>query len=214
LIRYHQFYLLHFYYSLFIAFFLKTKNILCFGDSLTAGYGLSSSQAYPALIQQFINQLRLPYHVINAGRNGDTSAGGVQRIEQYIHQPIDVFLLELGVNDLPRGILPAQTDANLQRIIDRVRQVHPRTRMVLAGMDIPPAIIPPGLSAFLEVSVIRAFSSLFAEVASRNNMAYIPFLLKDVAGIPHLNQWDRIHPTAAGQQIIARNVWDVLSALL
>src|SRR4028118_1780746 len=103
----------------------RIKNILCFGNSLTAGYGLSSSQAYPALIQQRIHAVRLPYRVINAGVNGDTSARGVQRIENYLHDPIDVLLLELGINDLPRGIAPDQTARNLQRIIDRVREVNP-----------------------------------------------------------------------------------------
>jgi acyl-CoA thioesterase-1 len=192
----------------------RIKTILCFGDSLTAGYGLSSSQAYPALLQQKINASHLPYQVINAGVNGDTSARGVGRIEQYLHQPIDVFLLELGINDLPRGIFPPQTSANLQQIIDKVRAAHPRCRMVLAGMEIPRSIIPREISGFIAEPMIAAFHNVFVEIASRNGMAYIPFLLKGVAGDPQLNLYDRIHPNAAGQKILAENVWDVLSAVL
>jgi acyl-CoA thioesterase I len=192
----------------------RIKTILCFGDSLTAGYGLSSSQAYPALLQQKINASGLPYQVINAGVNGDTSSRGVQRIDQYLHQPIDVFLLELGINDLPRGIFPPQTSANLQQIIDKVRAAHPRCRMVLAGMEIPRSIIPKELSGFIAEPMIAAFHNIFVEIASRNGMAYIPFLLKGVAGDPQLNLYDRIHPNAAGQKILAENVWDVLSAVL
>lgn len=192
----------------------KIKNILCFGDSLTAGYGLSSSQAYPALLQQRINALQLPYKVVNAGVNGDTSSRGVQRIDQYLNQPIDVLVLELGINDLARGIFPTQTAYNLQQIIDKVKEKNPACRMVLAGMEIPMAIIPKELSPFLGEPLVTAFQSLFGEVARRNNMAYIPFLLKGVAGNAHLNLYDRIHPNAAGQKILAENVWDVLSAVL
>lgn len=191
-----------------------SKTILCFGNSLTAGYGLPSSQAFPALLQQKINANGLHYQVINAGVNGDTSGRGVMRIEQYLMQPIDVLLLELGINDLPRGIFPPQTAANLQQIIDKVRTKNPKCRMVLAGMEIPKNIIPPELAGFIAESLITAFHNVFVEIASRNGMAYIPFLLKSVAGNPQLNLYDRIHPNAAGQKILAENVWDVLSAVL
>ncbi|MES2731029.1 MAG: arylesterase [Bacteroidota bacterium] len=194
---------------------IRIKNILCFGDSLTAGYGLPSSQAYPALIQQRIQVNRFPYLVINAGVNGDTSATGVQRIEDYLAEPIDVLLLELGINDLFRGIYPDQTTQNLQRIINRVREVNPTCRLVVAGMELPSSITSSFLaSTFLSSSLIAAFRHLFEEIASRNGAAYIPFLLKGVAGHPRLNQRDGIHPTAEGQQLIANNVWDVLSAVL
>jgi acyl-CoA thioesterase-1 len=192
----------------------RIKNILCFGNSLTAGYGLASSQAWPALVQQRINAIRLPYQVINAGRNGDTSGGGVIRIEQYLSDPIDVFILELGINDLTRGILPTQTARNLQKIIDQVKQAHPKARMLLAGMEIPSLVIPREVSMFLNDPVITAFRNIFGDVARQNNMAYIPFLLKGVAGIAHLNLMDRIHPNAQGHQIMAENVWEVLSAIL
>jgi acyl-CoA thioesterase-1 len=193
----------------------RIKNILCFGDSLTAGYGLPSSQAYPALLQLRVNALGFPYRIINAGVNGDTSARGIQRIENYLSQPIDVLVLELGVNDFSRGIFPAQTAQNLQRIIDRVRGANPTCRMVMAGMEIPAAMIEPFATATLWAGpLIASFQKLFQEVASRNGMAYIPFLLEGVAGNQRLNQRDRIHPTAEGQQIMANTVWEVLSALL
>jgi acyl-CoA thioesterase-1 len=192
----------------------RIKNIVCFGNSLTAGYGLASSQAWPALVQQRINAIRLPYRVINAGRNGDTSGGGVIRIEQYLQEQIDVFILELGINDLPRGIFPTQTADNLQKIITRVKEAHPKSRMVLAGMEIPSLVIPREISIFLNDPVVAAFRNIFGDIARQNNMAYIPFLLKGVAGVSHLNLMDRIHPNAQGHQILAENVWEVLSAIL
>lgn len=193
----------------------RIKNILCLGDSLTAGYGLSSSQAYPALLQQRIDAARLPYRVINAGVNGDTSARGVQRTENYLHDPIDVLLLALGINDLPRGIAPDQTARNLQRIIDRVREVNPACRLVVAGMEVPAAMIEPFVAGtFWAGPLIAAFRNLFQEVASRNGAAYIPFLLAGVAGDTRFNQRDGIHPTAEGQQKMAAVVWEVLSAVL
>ena len=192
----------------------RTKTILCFGNSLTAGYGLASSQAYPALLQSRINAQRLPYQVVNAGVNGDTSARGVSRIDLYLSQPINVLLLELGINDLPRGVLPSQTERNLQTIIDKVRDKNPKCSLVLAGMEISNLIIPKDILAFLSDPLIVAFRNLFGELARRNNMAYIPFLLKGVAGVPHLNLYDRVHPNAEGHKILAETVWEVLSAVL
>lgn len=193
----------------------RIKDILCFGDSLTAGYGLSSSQAYPALLQNRISALGLPYRVINAGMNADTSAKGVQRIEQHLDHPVAVLLLELGINDLPRGILPEQITRNLQRIIDRVREVNPTCRLVVVGMEVPAAMIEPFVSGtFWAGPLIASFRSLFQELAGRNGAAYIPFLLQGVAGNAQLNQRDGIHPTAEGQQRMAQTVWEVLSALL
>ncbi len=192
----------------------RIKTILCFGDSLTAGYGLSSSQAFPALIQQRINALSLPYRIINAGVNGDTSVKGVQRITNYLQQPIDVLVLALGINDLPRGIPPEQTSRNLQTIIDKVKEANPACRLVLAGMEISNLMVPKDLLVFLADPVISAFRNLFGEVASRNGMAYIPFLLQGVVGAPHLNLSDRVHPNAEGHRIMTDTVWNVLSAVL
>lgn len=193
----------------------RKKNIVCFGDSLTAGYGLSSSQAYPALLQQKIDASGLPYYVVNAGVNGDTSAKGVLRIENYLDQPIDVLLLALGINDLPRGIAPQQIAQNLQKIIDRVREKNPNSRLVLAGMEIPNMIIPGmDISSFISGTMVSAFRTMYQDLAGRNGMAYIPFLLEGVAGKTHLNLYDRIHPNAEGHKIMVKTVWEVLSAVL
>jgi acyl-CoA thioesterase-1 len=174
------------------------KNILFFGDSLTAGYGLLnvSLEALPAL---------LPYHVINAGVSGETSAGGLARVDLLLHQQVDVFVLELGANDILRGIPPQTTAKNLQAIVDKVKARYPQAKLVLLGMELP-AWIPGGFAA--------AFRAVFSQVARANQMAFVPFLLDGVAGVTHLNLRDGLHPTAAGYQIIADKVWPVIRPLL
>ncbi len=181
------------------------KTILFFGNSLTAGYGLQPSQAFPALIQQKIDSLQLPYKVINAGLSGETSAGGKNRIDWILKQPVDVFVLELGANDGLRGISPASTQANLQAIIDKVKAKYPNVKIILAGMEIPPSM--GGVYA-------AQFRVIFRQLAEKNNLAFIPFLLEGVAGERSLNQGDGVHPTAAGQRILAENTWAVLKDVL
>jgi acyl-CoA thioesterase I len=181
------------------------KTILFFGDSLTAGYGVSLNQAFPALIGRRIDSLHLPYQVVNAGLSGETSAGGRSRISWILKQPISIFVLELGANDGLRGIPLAGTTANLQAIIDSVKAHYPNARIVLAGMQIPPN---------MGVDYGTAFRNLFPKLATANHAALIPFLLDHVGGIPQLNQGDGIHPTAAGHKIVAENVWQVLAPLL
>ncbi|MCZ4244724.1 arylesterase [Pedobacter punctiformis] len=180
---------------------VKTKNILFFGTSLTAGYGLDPTEAYPALIQNRIDSLKLPYKVINAGLSGETSAGGKGRIDWLLKQPVDVFVLELGSNDGLRGLPVAQTIKNLQDIIDRVKAKYPNAKLVLAGMQIPPN---------MGAQYASDFKNMFPDLAKKNNMALIPFLLDKVGGIPKLNQADGIHPTAEGDKILAENVWVIL----
>jgi acyl-CoA thioesterase-1 len=181
------------------------KTILFFGDSLTAGYGVSLNQAFPALIGRRIDSLHLPYQVVNAGLSGETSAGGRSRISWILKQPISIFVLELGANDGLRGIPLAGTTANLQAIIDSVKAHYPNARIVLAGMQIPPN---------MGADYGTAFRNLFPKLAKANHAALIPFLLDHVGGIPQLNQGDGIHPTAAGHKIVAENVWQVLAPLL
>ena len=179
--------------------------VLFLGDSLTAGYGLSSDQAYPARIQQRIDAAGLPYRVVNAGVSGDTSAGGLRRIGWLLRQPIDVLVLELGANDMLRGQSVEAMRANLQAIVDRVRAAYPKVRLVVAGMRAAPNLGP---------RYARAFDESFPQLARRNDAALVPFLLEGVIGRPDLVQPDGLHPTARGHQRVAETVWSVLGPVL
>jgi len=181
------------------------KNILFFGTSLTAGLGLDPSEAYPALIQNRIDSLKLPYNVINAGLSGETSAAGKGRIDWLLKQPVDIFVLELGANDGLRGIQVNETTKNLQFIIDKVKARYPDVKLVLAGMQVPPNMGNPYASDF---------KNMFPALAEKNGMVLIPFLLDKVGGVPKLNQPDGIHPTAEGDKILAENVWVKLKGIL
>lgn len=181
------------------------KTIVFFGNSLTAGYGLSPSEAFPALIQKKIDSLNLPYKVVNAGVSGETSSGGDSRIDWILRQPVDVFVLELGANDGLRGIPLDQTKKNLQSILDKVKQKYPGCKLVLAGMEIPPNMGQTYTSQFRE---------MYKALASSNNIILIPFILEGVGGEEHLNQEDGIHPTAEGHKIVADNIWEELSKVL
>ncbi|WP_316843749.1 arylesterase [Pedobacter psychrodurus] len=183
----------------------EQKTILFFGTSLTAGYGLDPTEAYPALIQNRIDSLKMPYKVINGGLSGETSAGGKGRIDWLLKQKVDVFVLELGANDGLRGLPVAQTIKNLQDIIDRVKAKYPDVKLVIAGMQVPPN---------MGAKYASDFKKIFPDLAKKNQMALIPFLLDKVGGIAKLNQADGIHPTAEGDKILAENVWVVLKDLL
>lgn len=181
--------------------------IVFFGDSLTFGYGLSDpdSQSYPALIQRRIDERQLPWRVINAGLSGDTTSGGVRRLNWVLRTPPDIFVLALGANDGLRGIPPAVTQANLETIIDRVRARYPQTRVVLAGMMMPP---------ILGADFVAAYDAIYPRVAEEKHVRLIPFLLAGVGGVADLNQPDGIHPNVAGAAIVADNVWKTLAPLL
>ncbi len=183
----------------------KKKTIVFFGNSLTAGYGLSPSQAFPALIQNKIDSLGLPYKVVNAGVSGETSSGGNSRIDWILRQPLDVFVLELGANDGLRGIPISQTKKSLQSIIDKVKAKNPDAKLVLAGMQIPPN---------MGQQYATEFRNIYPELANENGMKLIPFLLQGVGGEVRLNQEDGIHPTAEGHRILADNVWQQLQTVL
>lgn len=183
----------------------KKKTIVFFGNSLTAGYGLSPEEAFPAIIQKKIDSLGLPYRVVNAGVSGETSSGGNTRIDWILQQPMDIFVLELGANDGLRGILLSETRKNLQSIIDKVKAKNPRTKLLFAGMQIPPN---------MGEKYATEFRNMFGELSEKNSMALIPFLLEGVGGEPALNQQDGIHPTAEGHRIVAENVWKQLEMLL
>lgn len=181
----------------------SNKTILFFGDSITAGYGLNdTNDAFPGLIQTKIDSLDLDYVVVNSGVSGETTAGGKNRIDWILNQDIDIFVLELGANDGLRGVPITETKANLQAIIDAVKAKSPKTQIILAGMQMPPN---------MGQDYSSKFAAIFPDLASENNIALIPFILKNVGGIEELNQSDGIHPTAEGHKILANTVWDVLS---
>jgi acyl-CoA thioesterase-1 len=180
-------------------------TILFLGTSLTAGFGLDPDRAYPALIQARIDSLGLSYRVVNAGVSGETSAGALRRVDWLLRQPVAVLVVETGANDGLRGQDPEATRANIQAILDRARRESPPPRLVLAGMEALPNY---GLD------YRRRFRVIFPELARENGAALVPFLLEGVAGRPELNQPDGIHPSAAGHEVLADNVWRVLRPLL
>ena len=179
--------------------------ILFFVDSLTSCYGLELEEAFPALIQNRLDSLGLEYTVINSGLSGETTSGGRNRLSWVLNQKVDVFVLELGANDGLRGIPLSETRSNLQAMIDLVKIKNTDNQIVLAGMQIPPNMGPEYTSEFRKI---------FPELAEENQIALIPFLLENVAGIPELNLKDGIHPTPQGHKIVRDNVWEVLSLLV
>jgi acyl-CoA thioesterase I len=194
---------------LFIAFMLifqspGSKTILFFGDSLTAGYGLSVEEAFPALVEKKLIKGGKPAKVVNAGLSGETSAGGLSRIDWILRQPVDIFVLELGANDGLRGLPIDQTEKNLQAIINKVKSKYPKTKIVIAGMMVPPNMGPDYTAKFRKV---------FPDIAKKNNATLIPFLLENVAGNDKLNQADGIHPNVEGHKIVADNVYKVINTL-
>jgi acyl-CoA thioesterase I len=184
-----------------------TRTLVFFGDSLTAGYGLTNPaiESYPALIQKKLEEERLPWRVVNAGLSGETTSGGLRRIDWILRQPVDIFVLALGANDGLRGISPAVSRSNLQQIVERVRAKNPKAKIVVAGMQMPPA---------MGEDYTREFGAMFPAVAEKNGATLIPFLLEGVGARPEFNQGDRIHPNAAGHEIMAKHVWTVIRPLL
>jgi len=184
---------------------VKTKTIIFFGNSLTAGYGLNPSQAFPAIIQKKIDSLGLPYKVINAGVSGETSSGGNSRIDWILRQHVDVFVLELGANDGLRGISPLETKKSLQSIINKVKAKYPDAQLVLTGMQMPPS---------MGQQYAKEFRDVYPELANKNQITLVPFILEGVGGELKLNQEDGIHPTEEGHKLLAENVWRELKGLL
>lgn len=197
-------------FALFLSAVLLTgaenqKRIVVLGDSIAAGYGVDPDEAYPAVLQRKIDAAKLPYTVVNAGVSGDTTAGGLRRIDWVLKQPLDVLLIELGGNDGLRGLPVAQTRTNLQAIVDRTRARYPKAQILIAGMKMP---------ANMGADYTADFEKAFSDVAKKNGAALVPFVLDNVGGKPELNQPDRIHPTPAGHEIVAENIWPVLKPLL
>jgi acyl-CoA thioesterase-1 len=182
------------------------KTILFFGNSLSAGYGLDDPrQAFAGLVLSRLDSLGLPWTVVNAGVSGETTAGGEGRIDWILKQPVDIFVLELGGNDGLRGIPVTETRENLQTIIDKVRSAYPNVKIVLAGMMVPPNMGP---------DYGKEFEKIYPELAAKNKVTLIPFLLEGVGGEPSLNLPDGIHPTPEGHRIVMETVWKALQPLL
>jgi acyl-CoA thioesterase-1 len=182
---------------------LGAPRIVILGDSLTAGLGLPVEQSYPALIQQRLDSGGLTFEVVNAGVSGDTSAGGLSRLDWALEGDVRVLIVALGGNDGLRGLPPEQLKANLAQIIEQA-QVR-RIRVILAGMEAPPNYGRDYIVAFHEV---------YPALAKEYKVPFLPFLLDGVAGSETLNQPDGIHPTAEGARIMADHVWAVLKPVL
>ena len=180
-------------------------TIVFLGTSITAGLGLDPEQAYPAIIQKKLDSAGLQYQVINAGNSGESSAGALNRIDWILQQSPAVLLIETGANDGLRGQTPESVRDNIQAIIDRTRQRSPGTRIILAGMRALPN---------LGREYVRRFVAIYPELAERNQIQLVPFILEGVGGVDSLNQADGIHPTPRGQEIVADNVWQVLEPVL
>ena len=179
----------------------QPKAILVFGDSLSDGFMLKRSEAYPALLAKKLRAAGLTFSVTNASATGGTTDGGLQRLPPHLNHRIDILILELGINDAFRALPIDQVQNNLQQIIDKVKAKNPNARVVIAGMQLP---------GYTADDYVFAFGQMFVDLAAKNRAALVPYLLEGVAGNPSLNLADGIHPNAAGQKILAENVWRVL----
>ena len=181
------------------------RVILFLGDSIKAGYGLDPEQAFPALIQEKIDAKGWNFKVVNAGQSGDTSAGGLNRLDWLLKNRVDILILELGANDGLRGLPPETTKSNLQAIIERTQAKYPEVKIIVAGIKVPPN---------MGGDYGRKFEAVFVDVAKKNKALLIPFVLEGVGGSRELNLPDGVHPTAKGHEIVAANVWKVLEPIL
>jgi acyl-CoA thioesterase I len=182
----------------------QIKRILVLGDSLSEGFGLKPTEAYPMLLARKLRATGLNFEVTNASATGGTTAGGLERLPAHLKRKIDIFILELGINDAFRGVAVDEIRNNLQQIIDKVKARNPEARVVIAGMQV---------SNYAGDDYVSAFGRMFADLAAKNAAALVLYLLDGVAGDPSLNLPDGIHPNAAGQKILAENVWRVLEPI-
>jgi acyl-CoA thioesterase I len=181
------------------------RTIVVAGTSLTAGLGLDPDSAYPQHLQRMIDSARLGYEVVNAGVSGETSSALLRRLDWLLREPFAVFIIETGANDGLRGIPVETMQANIGRIVDRVRAAQPGATVAILQMEAPPN---------MGADYTRRFRAAFTEVARTRNVPLLPFLLEGVAGNRELNQGDGIHPNFAGSRVVARNVWKGLRPLL
>jgi acyl-CoA thioesterase-1 len=184
---------------------LREPVVLFFGTSLTAGYGLDPEQAFPTLIEKKATADGIPIKVVNAGLSGETTAGAVRRIDWVLRTPVDLVVIEGGANDALRGLSPSAARANLEQVIAAVRRKQPSAKIVLVQMEAPPNFGP---------AYTRSFRTIYGDIAKKENIPLLPFLLNGVAGIPRLNQADGIHPNLAGERIVADNLWHSLKPIV
>jgi acyl-CoA thioesterase-1 len=180
-------------------------SVLFFGTSLTAGYGLDPSQAFPVLVAKKAADEGVPITAINAGLSGETSAGALRRIDWVLKRRVDVVVLETGGNDALRALDANALKSNLDSIVRRIKAAQPKARILLAVME-----APPNFGARYTASFREAYKA----VAQKEGLTLLPFLLDGVAGKPELNQDDGVHPNVAGEKIVADNVWRTLKPVV
>lgn len=180
-------------------------TIIFFGDSITAGYGVGTDLAFPARVGEELKNNGYDVEIVNAGLSGETSAGGLTRIDWILNRNVDIFVLELGANDGLRGLPLEQTEKNLQAILDKVKAKNPDVTIIIAGM-----LVPPNMGN----TYSRDFEAVFTRISKNNNAILIPFLLEGVAGNSVLNQPDGIHPNVKGHEIVAQTVYKQLKLIL
>jgi len=184
---------------------VRTPVVLFFGTSLTAGYGLDPEQAFPSLIEKKAEAEGLPIKAVNGGLSGETTAGAARRIDWVLRTPADLVVVEGGANDALRGLSPDAARANLEQVIATIRQKQPRTKIALIQMEAPPNY---------GATYTRSFRTIYADIARKENVPLLPFLLGGVAGISRLNQADGVHPNVAGERIVADNLWKALKPIV
>lgn len=181
------------------------KVILFYGNSLTAGYGLEEEESFPSRVEDKIDSLGLPYTVVNAGLSGETTSGGLKRIDWVMKQKVDIFFLELGANDMLRGLPLEETRKNLAQIITIVKEKNPEVKIGLCEMMAPPN---------MGDDYVNAFNQIYKDLAKSENITLVPFFLEGVAGNEDLMLQDGKHPNAKGQEIVADNIWNTLEGML
>ena len=183
----------------------RNPVVLFFGTSLTAGYGLNPDQAFPTLVEEKARADGLPIKAVNAGLSGETTAGAVRRIDWVLRNQADLVVIEAGANDALRGLPPTAAKANLERLVGAVRERQPRAKIALVQMEAPPNY---------GVAYTSSFRKIYSDVAAKEGLPLLPFLLNGVAGIARLNQADGVHPNFTGEKIVADNVWKALKPIV
>jgi acyl-CoA thioesterase-1 len=187
------------------SFSARVPTVVFFGTSLTAGPGLEPAQAYPALVEKLAAKAGTPIRAVNAGLSGETTAGAVRRIDWVLKNPADLIVIETGANDALRGLSPDSARSNIERVVASVKEKQPDAKIALVQMEAPPNFGSP---------YIRRFHAIYGEIARREGVVLLPFLLNGVAGVSRYNQADGVHPNAEGAKVVAGNVWKSISPLI